>query len=67
MTYSGVGKCRQVASSLTLFFFHSVQPAITMALSLRKSFVFPNISLFDQVGISESGIDEAVQKLVARG
>lgn len=36
-------------------------------MSLRKSSVFLDIPLFNQVGISESGIDEAVQKLIARG
>ena len=52
-----------VVRSFSILF--SLLYAIT--ISLRKSSVFVDISLFDQVGISESGIDDAVQKLIARG
>lgn len=61
MTVSGVGKCRQVT-----FILKSV------LLCTNKLVAFMDVSLHDnaplgQVGISESGIDDAVQKLISRG
>lgn len=68
MTVSGVGKCRQV----TCLFFHSCIGLLEYYL-----YIWPlqwwcrcnthGIVLYVQVGIPESGIDDAVQKLVARG
>lgn len=49
------------------FFFILFSLLYAITISLRKSSVFLDISLFNQVGISESGIDDAVQKLIARG
>lgn len=64
ITLSGVGKCRQVNE----FWLHII---ITLIFSVHFllfiSWICNKLFPYGQVGISESGIDDAVQKLVARG
>ncbi|XP_020958607.1 DNA mismatch repair protein MSH7-like isoform X1 [Arachis ipaensis] len=62
ITLSGVGKCRQI-NSFVVYSRLVITFLLVYLLKIKESCYY----LLLQVGISESGIDDAVQNLVARG
>ncbi|RYR57388.1 hypothetical protein Ahy_A05g023121 [Arachis hypogaea] len=62
ITLSGVGKCRQL-NSFVVYSRLVITFLLVYLLKIKESCYY----LLLLVGISESGIDDAVQNLVARG
>ncbi|XLU58474.1 hypothetical protein S245_053122, partial [Arachis hypogaea] len=62
ITLSGVGKCRQI-NSFVVYSRLVITFLLVYLLKIKESCYY----LLLQVGISESGIDDAVQNFIARG